>query len=212
MKMTRIATLLSAAALLLGSMNPKADASVIYTWQPVNDKVPNTAPDGACCAFDLWLEVTDEAFKAGSMNYSYYGYPNPGAPIIAFFSSTALMTPPSGNHQPWTWELETDVQFGEYLTGGMYVNDGQVSYYMGGRNQLWTVRDFRADDPSWGCYDEGCSGATGYWVTDSVPPPVPVPEPDLFPALALLAAGLLGVDTARRKRTGTGSLSRAALR
>jgi len=210
MKKTNVAALAVTAILLLASVSLDAGASVVYTWQPVNEKVPYIPPDGRCSVLPqcgLVLEVTDAAFNAGLMNYSfahtYQGASDPESPIISLFSVSQLLRP-QGYDPPsdWIWYIDANVQFGDYMTGNLSINDGENSYSMNTHpdGRLWTVYGFNSDDPDWGCYYSSCSGALGYWALGSAPAPIPAPEPDLFAAFGLLAFALLGADTARRWR------------
>jgi len=209
MKKTNVAVLAVTAILLLASVSLDAGASVLYTWQPVNEKVPYIPPDGQCSVLPhcgLALEVTDAAFNAGFMNYSfahtYPGASDPESPIISLFSVSQLLQP--RDHNPlsdWIWYIDANVQFGDYMTGNLSINDGENSYFMSTppHGLLWTIQGFTSDNPEWGCYSSPCSGALGYWVLESAPPPIPAPEPDLFAAFGLLAFALLGADTTRRR-------------
>jgi hypothetical protein len=206
-----VPVLAAAAALLLGSVNLDASASVTYTWYPINRKVPYI--HGTChFVFDCTdrLEVTDAAFSSGSMSYSFYHtYPgsfDPGAPVVEL-DSIGHPLRPSGDESDWFWYFDTDVRFGDYLTGDLYINDGENSYSMStsGDSKLWTIFDFRSDNPEWGCsgwWESPCSGAIGYWALDSLPPPekLPVPEPNPFATFGFLAFTLVGVDAVRRWR------------
>lgn len=199
MKKMNVAALITAAALLLGLVSLDAGATAIYTWYPVNAKVPQISDQ---------LEVTDAAFKSGSMTYSFYhtysGASDPGSPIIESDSLGHMLQPRAGDESDWYWYIEADVRFGDYLTGNLWINDGENSYSMSssGHGKLWVISGFLSDNPEWGCSDPEapCSGAMGYWALDSLPPPEPVPEPNLFAGFGILALGLLGADTARRWR------------
>lgn len=195
MKRMHIAALVAAAALLLGSLSLDVGATAIYTWYPVNAKAPQISDR---------LEVTNAAFHSGSMIYSFYhtysGASDPSSPIIEFDSAGHMLQPRAGDESDWYWYIEADVRFGDYLTGGLSINDGEDSYSMSssGGSRLWMISGFLSDDPTWGCSDPEapCSGATGYWKLDQVSEPVP--EPNLFVAFGVLALGLLGIDMARR--------------
>lgn len=196
MKRMNVAALVAAAALLLGSVSLGAGATAVYTWYPVNAKVPQISD---------WLEVTYAAYKSGSMTYSFYhtysGASDPGSPIIGFDSVGHMLQPRAGDTSDWYWYIEADVQFGNYMTGDLWINDGENGYSMSSSgNNLWTISGFLSDDPEWGCSDPEapCSGATGYWKLDQVS--APVPEPNLFAAFGVLTLGLIGADAARRWR------------
>ncbi|HET7612192.1 MAG TPA: hypothetical protein VFK29_10460 [Rhodanobacteraceae bacterium] len=208
MMKTYVAALAATATLLLASVSLDASASVTYTWYPINEKAPYIPADGSCgFVFDCTdrLEVTDEAFSSGSMSYSFdHTYPgalDPGAPLIELDSIGHALRP-SDDESDWVWYLDTDVRFGDYLTGDLNINDGENSYSMStsGDSKLWTISGFLSDDWAWGCYDHPCSGALGYWSSIGEVPPRPVPEPDPFAAFGFLAFGLLGADAARRWR------------
>lgn len=199
MKRMNVAALVAAAALLLGSVSLDAGATAVYTWYPVNAKVPQISD---------WLEVTDAAFDSGSMTYSFYhtssGDSDPGSPIIELDSVGRMLQPQAGDESDSYWYIDANVRFGDYLTGDLWINDGENSYRMStsGHGKFWTIFGFLSDNPEWGCSDPEapCSGAMGYWALDSLPPPEPVPEPNLFAAFGVFALGLLGASTARRWR------------
>lgn len=209
MKKTNVAVLAVTAILLLASVSFNAGASAVYTWQPVNEEAPYIPPGGQCSFLPqcgLVLEVTDAAFNAGFMNYSfahtYPGASDPGSPIISLFSVSQLLQP--RDHNPlsgWIWYIDANVQFGDYMTGYLSINDGENSYFMGTHPDglLWAIQGFSSDNPAWGCYDSPCSGALGYWALESAPPPIPASEPEMFAAFGLLALALLGADTTRRR-------------
>lgn len=201
MKMLVVAAALTAVALLLVAIGPNADATTIYVWYPANQELP-IVPYGQ-------IELTDAAQLAGSLNYSFYGggqgnlMPgDPESPILEILFAQGLM-PRYPSDYPWY--IDAKLKFGEYLTGNLSVNGLESTYNMStsGKGQLWTITSFSSDDPYYGdgygaCHDVPCSGATGYWILEQGP--VPVPEPDMFAAFGILAFALLVIDTARRWR------------
>lgn len=197
MKRTGVAMVLAAVGLLLALVNLNAGATTVYGWYPVNDEPFILFPYGQ-------IEVTDAAQRAGSLSYGFYHYgtgaADPSSPLIEFQFDGHIMQPRSDVWNDWVWSIDADFLFGDYLRGSVYINDGENSYWMStpGNGQLWTISGFFSDNPDTGCYFEPCGGATGYWMLEFGPEPVP--EPNLFAAFSFLAFGLLGIDAVRRWR------------
>ena len=196
MKKMNVVAPVTAAALPLASVSLDAGATAVYGWYPVNENVPYPVPSYG------QLEVTDAAYRAGSMNYYFgrydEGVTDPYSPIIAIEFGWSLLQPrvaDGTNH----WSVDAYVHFGEYLTGTIVVNNLDTTYWMydmyNTAPPLWEV-SYITDDAT-ECHAEFCQGATGYWKLESGPEPIPAPEPDPIVAFGLLAFGLLGVDMAR---------------
>lgn len=197
MKTMNVAALVTAAALLFASVSLDAGATAVYGWHPVNEKVPYPVPSHGR------FEVTDAAYRAGSMDY-YFGrndeeVTDPYSPVIAVEFGWSLLQPRVADGTN-NWSVNAYVHFGEYLTGTIFVNNIDTTYWMSDiyntAPPLWEV-SYITDDAT-ECHEEFCQGATGYWKLESGPEPISAPEPDPFVAFVLLAVGLLGMDMARR--------------
>ncbi len=197
-------------ALLLWGGAQVAQATVVYHWHPVSDDPDISIVSGS-------LAVSDAAYQAGHVDYTYVhhdGSPSdPGAP----FEQLAIVVGQAGSLgslgvsvQPTDggdWSASMSLLFGQYLAGSLDVNNSASNYTMQSANvlalatPLWTLSQFNSDYPlgNGACFFAACAGATGYWVLDQAT--VPVPEPPTRPWFGLLACGLIALAWCRRVRT-----------
>lgn len=174
-----------------------AMADVIYRWHSVTE-----SPE--LPAFDAVLQITDDAYLRGNVFLDFAGCGGmlcnlaaADAGIVYVGYSFALG---SHGHQPPLvmgvydkFDLRFDRTGG--VTGSIRFNTTEVELDMSGHS-LWSVNLLRGD-PYIGTPCGGptyCSGATGYFLVDGAP--VPVPEPA---SLGLMAAGMAVLAATRRK-------------
>lgn len=197
MKRTIVGMVSAIFALLLAAVSLNAGATVVYGWYPVNEDVSYPVPSYGR------FKVTDAAYRAGSMDYSFGrfdGYEtDPSSPLMGVEFGGSLLQPRVADGTNY-WSVQTYVQFGEYLTGLLIINELDNTYWMGtGGDPLWSI-SFISDNLDTGCHEMFCSGATGYWKLEQGPSAVP--EPDMFVAFGFLALAMLGAETARRRHLG----------
>ncbi|NII09505.1 hypothetical protein [Oleiagrimonas sp. C23AA] len=198
MKRIKLAALLVAAVSLWVLLSLPAGATVIYGWHTVQDDGTYPVPSHAT------FEVTDAAYRAGSMHYEFlhYGIPeeDPHSPLLGTDFSGRLLSPRAQEGFSY-WAIQTNVQFTTYLSGSITVFDLDHIYQMtstaGPSFPLWSV-SYIADKLR--TLSSGLLlGSQRLLAVGVRTDPIPVPEPNLLAAFGLLAVGLLATNAARRR-------------
>lgn len=178
------------AALLVTTIYAHAD--VVYNWQTVDAK-------GATSDLYGKLVVTDDAWRAGSLDYYFSpGDPwnfDPTSPVLQF--SMGSSSRPEFNHFyriggfPDAQSSYVRVTFGDELDGEMG-SAGSFAYVDSSSSAgIWTLTRLFSypyggiNGSNAGCWVDICEGFTGRWVLDQTTVPVSIPG-----TLALTALGL----------------------
>ena len=184
-----------ASSLLLAQT--AAQAGVTYNW--VSDSYsPSIQQVSGSIVFE------DHVGPNGSVatDYSHCGYCGdesfdiPGVASFSFAVNGVSFSMPSFLGFNLV-SLALDLQGAAGLSGSIYLEDGQSTVSLasvGGTS--WLIDWFSSDNGHTGCFEEGCSGATGHWALAGTPPTGAVPEPG---SLALLLPALAGAWAARRR-------------
>lgn len=190
------------AAVVLSLLPLCSQAGVIYEWQGTNDERPY--------GMGLVLEVDEAIVQSGELNY-YFEHFRDELPPAGLLSLRYSFLP----SREVTWSLQDggfesrmgfiDLQLrfeaDGFLSGYIYINDGETHLDMESVGRMFTVIDTNSDDEMieagcpWLPEFDPCGGATGFLVRDDAAPGQ-VPEPG---TLALLGAGLLAAARLRRK-------------